>query len=106
MFCENHGVTCFLFQVQHSSMVLDGQAAQQQLRSDALPDTTMTYWKSNTGTLVLATNAQAISPQPLEGCTPSNCIGRKELSYVYIKPDAMTRAITFGKGLSESEVVY
>ena len=36
----------------------------------------------------------------------SNCIGRKELSYVYIKPDAMTRAMTFGKGLSESEVVY
>ena len=37
---------------------------------------------------------------------PSNCIGRKELSYGYIKPDAMTRAMTFGKGLSESEVVY
>ena len=37
---------------------------------------------------------------------PSNCIGRKELSYVHIKPDAMTRAMTFSKGLSESEVVY
>ena len=35
-----------------------------------------------------------------------NCIGRKELSHVYIKHHAMTRAMTFGKGLPESEVVY
>ena len=36
----------------------------------------------------------------------SNCIGRKELSHVHIKPHAMTRAMTFDKGLPESEVVY
>ena len=36
----------------------------------------------------------------------SNCIGRKELSHVHIKHRAMTRAMTFGKGLPESEVVY
>ena len=35
--------------------------------------------------------------------TSSNCIGGKELSYVYIKPDTMARAMTFGKGLPESE---
>ena len=37
---------------------------------------------------------------------PSNCIGRKKLSHVHIKPHTMTRAMTFGKGLPESEVVY
>ena len=39
---------------------------------------------------------------------PSNRIGRKELSQVHMKPQAMTRAmsLTFDKGLPESEVVY
>ena len=37
---------------------------------------------------------------------PLNCIGRKELSHVHIKPHAMTRAMTFDKGLSERGVVY
>ena len=41
-----------------------------------------------------------------KGIYPSNCIGRKELSHVHIKPHAMTRAMTFGKVLPESEVVY
>ena len=37
---------------------------------------------------------------------PSNCIGRWKLSQVHIKPHAMTRAMTFDKGLPESEVAY
>ena len=37
---------------------------------------------------------------------PSKCIGRKELSHVHIKPHAMTRAMKFDKGRSESEIVY
>ena len=36
----------------------------------------------------------------------SDCIDRKESSHVHIKPHTITRAMTFGKGLPESEVVY
>ena len=37
---------------------------------------------------------------------PSNCICKKELSHGRIKLHAMIRALTFGKGLCKSEVVY
>ena len=42
----------------------------------------------------------------VQTCRTLNCINRKELSHVHIQHRAMTVAMTFDKGLSESEVVY
>ena len=36
----------------------------------------------------------------------SDCIGKKELSHARIMLHAMIRALTFGKGLCSSDVVY